>query len=176
MSGSDDAATPPAQLLTGSRIAAAGLLLLALLGLWQSMGLERWSIEGPGPGLFPVMVALVFALLALVVLIWPGRAAATEEGDTDAIDAETRQRTRAGFAIYSLSLLVLAAGAAWVGFTLTSMAVSVLIVRFAEGRAWFAAIAYGLGCAAVGLIGFGWLLRVDLPASFIEHAFFSLVR
>ena len=69
MSGSDDAAAPPAQLLTGSRVAAAGLLLLAGLGLWQALNLERWSIEGPGPGLFPVMVGLVFALLALVVLI-----------------------------------------------------------------------------------------------------------
>ena len=176
MSGSDDAAAPPAQLLTGSRVAAAGLLLLAGLGLWQSMGLERWSIEGPGPGLFPVMVALVFALLALVVLIWPGRAAATEEGDTDRIDPETRARTRSSFAIYALSMVVLAAGAAFMGFTVTSIAVSVLIVRFAEGRSWFAAIAYGLGCAAVGLVGFGWLLRVDLPSSFIEHAFFSLVR
>ena len=39
-----------------------------------------------------------------------------------------------------------------------------------------AAIVYGLACAAIGLIGFGWLLRVDLPSSPIERAFFSLVR
>ena len=51
-----------------------------------------------------------------------------------------------------------------------------LIVRFAEGRSWGAAFVYGLACAAIGLIGFGWLLRVDLPSSPIERAFFSLVR
>jgi hypothetical protein len=28
----------------------------------------------------------------------------------------------------------------------------------------------------IGLVGFGWLLRVDLPESPIERAFYSLVR
>jgi len=35
---------------------------------------------------------------------------------------------------------------------------------------------YGVACAVIGLVGFGWLLRVDLPESPIERAFYSLVR
>ena len=123
-----------------------------------------------------MIVSVVFVALALIVLIWPGRAASTEEGDTELIDQATRQQTRRSFAIYVMSLLVLTAGSAFAGFTITAVAVSVLIVRFAEGRSWGAAIVYGLACAAIGLIGFGWLLRVDLPSSPIERAFFSLVR
>lgn len=160
----------------GPRVAVLALLAVALVGLWQASRLERWSIEGPGPGLWPLMVALVFVALALIVLIWPGRAGETEEGDTDVIDADTARATRSRFGLYSVSLLLLAAGSAVAGFTLTSVAVSVLIVRFAEGRSWLAALGYGLACAAVGLVGFGWLLRVDLPAGPIERVFFSLVR
>ena len=162
--------------LTGPRIAVLGLLAVALVALWQVSRLERWSIEGPGPGLWPLMVTLMFVALALVVLIWPGRAGETEEGDTDTIDARTARETRSRFGLYSMSLLVLAGGSAVAGFTLTSVAVSVLIVRFAEGRSWLAAFVYGLACAVIGLVGFGWLLRVDLPAGPIERAFFSLVR
>ena len=169
---------PPAgsALKTGARLATLGLFALALVGLWQSSRLERWSFDGPGPGLFPMIVSVVFVALALIVLIWPGRAASTEDGDTELIDQATRQKTRRSFAIYVVSLLVLTAGSAFAGFTITAVAVSVLIVRFAEGRSWGAALVYGLACAAIGLIGFGWLLRVDLPSSPIERAFFSLVR
>ncbi len=175
-SASTPAAEPGRGLITGPRLATLGLLVVALVGLWQAMKLERWGFDGPGPGLFPLMVAVVFVALAAIVLIWPGRAATTEEGDTDTIDPQTRQRTRSSFLIYVASLLVLAAGSAFAGFTLTAIAISVLIVRFAEGRSWAAALTYGFACAAVGLIGFGWLLRVDLPSSAIERAFFSLVR
>ena len=51
-----------------------------------------------------------------------------------------------------------------------------LVLRFAERRSWRHAIVYGVACALIGLVGFGWLLRVDLPESPIERAFYSLVR
>jgi hypothetical protein len=58
----------------------------------------------------------------------------------------------------------------------TAIAVTVVIMRFAEKRSWFASLTYGVACAAIGLVCFGWLLRVDLPQSAVERAFFSLVR
>lgn len=160
----------------GVRLATLGLLGTALVGLWQAWGLERWAIDGPGAGLWPMLVASVCVALALVVLVWPGRHAATEEGDTDAIDPSERQRTRSAFALYSLTMVVLAAGSAFAGFTLTALAVSIILVRFAEGRSWLSAIVYGLAAALIGLVCFGWLLRVDLPTGPIERAFLSLVR
>ena len=160
----------------GARLAALGLLATALVGAWQAWGLERWSFDGPGPGLFPSLVVGVFVVLAVVVTIWPGRAGATEDGDTDEIDAAERARTRQTFALYALSLVVLALGAATVGFTLTCLAVAVLIIRGAERRSWTTAIVYGLVAALIGLVGFGMLLRVDLPTGPIEDRFFSIVR
>ena len=43
-----------------------------------------------------------------------------------------------------------------------------------KGRRLWAAPA--LVCAAVGLVCFGWLLRVDLPEGPIERTFYTYVR
>jgi TctA family transporter len=122
------------------------LFAVALVGLWQSSRLERWSFDGPGPGLVPAdRVGIVFVALALIVLIWPGRAASTEDGDTERDRSGHPAKDRRSFAIYVVSLLVLDRGLGVRGLhVVTAVAVSVLIVRFAEGRSWgAAAIVYG---------------------------------
>ena len=177
MSGATQSPTPaPGRAGQGVRLATLALLGVALVGLWQAWGLERWAIDGPGAGLWPTIVASVCVALAVVVLIWPGSQASTEEGDTDALDPAERQRTASSFRLYSIALVVLAAGSAFAGFTLTALAVAVLIVRFAERRSWSSALIYGVVAAVLGLVCFGWLLRVDLPTGPIERAFLSLVR
>ena len=162
--------------LSGARLAALGLLAAALVGFWQAWRLSNWGFDGPGPGLFPQIIAGVCVLLSLIVLLAPGRAAATEEGDTDRIDPTTAAATRRIFALYALAFVALAIGATYAGFAITAIVTAIIIVRFAEGRSWAAALGYGAICAAVGLVVFGWLLRVDLPESAVERAFFSLVR
>jgi len=104
----------------------------------------------------------------------PGPVRASVDADADDVDA--RIETRDTFAWYVVALLALTAGAMLAGFTITALLVSVIIVRFAERRSWRAAITYGVVCALVGLVGFGWLLRVDLPESGIERQFYALVR
>ena len=160
----------------GTRLATLALLAAALVGLWQAWGLERWAIDGPGAGLWPMIVASVCVALAVIVLIWPGPAGTTEEGDTDTIDTRELVRTRSTFNLYCLALIVLALGAAYGGFVLTSLTVSILLVRFAEGRSWGAALLYGVSASLIGLVCFAWLLRVDLPTGPIERAFLALVR
>jgi hypothetical protein len=158
----------------GTRMATFGLLAAALVGFWQSMRLDSWGFDGPGAGFFPQLVAGVCVVLALIVLVSPGRAGATEEGDTE----ETKGTAETGrtFAIYAVSLGVLALGAAFAGFAVTAVVVSVTIVHFAERRSWAAALSYGVASALIGLVCFGWLLRVDLPEGPVERAFYSLVR
>ena len=169
-------AAPAARPLWGVRGATLALLATALIGMWQAWGLERWAIDGPGPGLWPMVVASVCVALSLVVLLWPGRDSATEAGDTDPLDAAEAGRTRSTFGLYCLALVVLALGSAFAGFVLTAFAVSILLVRFAEGRSWRSALTYGLAASVIGLVCFAWWLRVDLPTGPIERAFLSLVR
>jgi hypothetical protein len=160
----------------GPRLAALGLLGVAGGGLWQAAGLERWSFEGPGPGLFPLLAGGVCAALALIVALFPGRAAATEDGDSEPLDPGQRRTSDRRFALYVAGLALLAVGPGLLGISLSAVAISVLLVRFAEGRSWRAALIYGVCAALIALVGFGWLLRVDLPTGPIERAFFSLVR
>ncbi|TAJ82950.1 tripartite tricarboxylate transporter TctB family protein [Reyranella sp.] len=162
--------------LSGTRIATLGLLAAALVGLWQSLRLDSWGFDGPGPGFFPTLVAGVCVVLAVIVFFSPGRAGVTEEGDTDDVPKDPSAGTGNTFAIYVASFAVLALGTAFAGFFVTIVAVTVLIMRFAERRSWVAAVGYGVACAAIGLVCFGWLLRVDLPEGPIERAFYTLVR
>jgi cobalamin synthase len=160
--------------LVGPRIAALGLLAAALVGLWQASLLESWSFDGPGAGFFPQAVAAACVALAALVFCFPGRAA--QAGDADA--GETPEAAGSGrtFAVYAAAFLLLAAGASYAGFGVTAVVVTVVIVRFAEGRSWLVAAGYGVACAVVGLVCFGWLLRVDLPQGAIDRMFFGLVR
>ncbi|TAJ36471.1 MAG: tripartite tricarboxylate transporter TctB family protein [Reyranella sp.] len=158
----------------GTRIATLALLAAALVGLWQSLRLESWGFDGPGPGFFPQLMAAICVALAVIVLVFPGQAQETEGGDTE--ESEASAEARRTFGIYIASFAVLAAGAMYAGFVATTLAFTIVIVRFAEKRSWLAAIGYGLACAAVGLVCFGWLLRVDLPEGPIERAFYSMVR
>ena len=160
----------------GPRAAALGLLAAAGIGLWQAAGLERWSFEGPGPGLFPLLAGGVCAALAIVVAVFPGRSASTDDSEPQAGDATDTTATRRRFALYALALGLLAVGPAHLGIALSSIAISVLLIRYAERRPWRAALVYGVCAALIALVGFGWLLRVDLPAGPIERAFFALVR
>lgn len=160
--------------LGGTRLVTLGLLAAALVGLWQAMQLDSWGFDGPGPGFFPQLMAGLCVALAVVVFVLPGRAGETEGGDTE--EVERSPETNRSFAIYVLALGLLAAGAMYAGFTVTTLAVTVLIMRFAERRSWLASMGYGVACAAAGLICFGWLLRVDLPEGPIERQFYMLVR
>jgi hypothetical protein len=160
--------------LGGTRLVTLGLLAAALVGLWQALRLDSWGFDGPGPGFFPQLMAGLCVVLALVVFAVPGRGGGTEAGDTE--EAGTSPETDRSFMIYVAALGVLAAGAMYAGFAMTVVAVTVLIMRFAERRSWLVSLGYGVACAAAGLVCFGWLLRVDLPEGPVERQFYMLVR
>lgn len=157
------------------RLTALALALVAGVGLWQALKLDRWGFDGPDAGFFPQLTAVACVVLALVVAAWPGRANVGDDGEADAGE-QGRILARRTFAIYALALLVIAAGALTAGFSPTALLVTVMLMRGAEGRSWAASIAYGVAICVVCLVAFGWLLRVDLPQGPVERLFFSMVR
>lgn len=161
--------------LLGTRLAALLLAAASGVGLWQALRLDRWGLDGPDAGFFPQMVAGVCLVLALLVAWRPGRAGADEDSGAEAPD-EGGVVTRDVFTVYCGALLLLAVGALFAGFAPTAIAVTVLVMRFAERRTWRASFIYALVCALVGLVLFGWALRVDLPEGPVERAFYGLVR
>ncbi len=154
----------------GVRLSALGLLTAAFVAVWQTFMLESWGFDGPGAGFFPQLLAVTCVVLAALTLLFPGRPAPSDDGD-DASGTDWRN-----FVVYSAGLGVMAAGSFFAGFVVTTIVATVVIVRFGEKRPWTQAIGYGVVCAVIGLVCFGWLLRVDIPESPVERAFYSLVR
>lgn len=158
-----------------ARTAAIAMVVVSAVALWKSLQLDRWGFDGPDAGLFPQILSGICLALSLLVAIWPGRPNEGEEGDADASE-EAAISTVDTFSVYAVALLALAAGTMFLGFAPTILVVTLLIIRFAEGRSWRAALSYGVICSLIGLVAFGWLLRVDLPEGPIERAFYSMVR
>jgi len=177
--------------MKGTRLAATGLLVLGLIGLWKALALERWSFEGPGPGLFPSLVALVFVALAIAVILRPGKeardpeeamaaddgAASSTEQESARVATQAEQReVKSTFRWTAAALIALAIGPQFAGFAVTTLVVCALVLRGAERRSWSVALSYGLIAALIGLVLFGGLLRVDLPVTALDRTVLGWVR
>lgn len=154
----------------GVRLSSLGLLIAAFVAVWQTYKLESWGFDGPGAGFFPQLVSAVCVALAALTLAFPGRPAPSEDGD------EVEGTDWRNFFVYCIAFGVMAAGSFFAGFAITTIVATVVIVRFGEGRSWARAVTYGVVCAVIGLVCFGWLLRVDIPESPVERTFYSFVR
>lgn len=164
--------------MSGARWTALGLFCAAAAAFWQATQLTRWGFDGPGPGLYPQILSVMCMALALLVLVLEKN---DPEPDTDDEEAVARYglaapKDRRTFHIYLLALAVLVAGSWFAGFIVTSIAVMVLTMRFAEGVSWKATLITAFSVTFVCVVGFGWLLQVSLPESHVDLAFRSLAR
>lgn len=166
-------------LMSGARWTALGLLLAAAAAFWQASLLPRWGFDGPGTGLFPQILAIIAMALALLVLVTekPNPAPVAED-DEDAVSRYDRAAPaeRRVFHLYLLALAVLVAGSWWAGFIVTTVAVVIIIMRFAEGVSWRASLITALVVALVGQVCFGWLLQVSLPSGHVDRGLRELLR
>ncbi len=164
---------------SGARWTALGLLLAAVATLWQAQALPRWGFDGPGTGLFPQALAVIAIVLAALVLLLERREPEPlESDDSEAVsryDLAAPEQRRV-FHFYLLALALLVAGSWWAGFIVTVAAVIITIMRFGEGVSWRATLITAALVAAVGQLGFGWLLQVSLPEGPVDRALRGLLR
>jgi hypothetical protein len=166
-------------MMSGGRWTALGLLLVAVAALWQAHSLPRWSFDGPGTGIFPLVLSIIAITLSVLVLITERREA--EPLDSDDTEAVSRYDLAAPaekrvFHFYLLGLVLLVAGSWWAGFIATAFAVIIVIMRFGEGVRWRATLITAAVVALVGQLGFGWLLQVSLPEGPADRALKALLR
>ncbi len=156
-----------------SKGGALAMLALSTVAAWASWQLDVWSFIGPGPGLFPMLISGLCMVLATIVLLTPSPPAA--EGDaSDEGPLEPPERTT--FAMYLVALVALAAGTAWLGLFLTCMLVCLIIVRFGERRSLGAALFAGACMGLIGVVLFGWILKVEIPTSYPEALIYQMLR
>ena len=87
----------------------------SLLFLWQSAGLDTWSIIGPGPGLFPLLTTAFCCVVAGLLFLFPGLA--RNHTDTErAADPPLEPAERRTFLIYCAAMPLLVVASTYLGF------------------------------------------------------------
>ncbi len=140
--------------MTTDRVAGVALLLLALGVAWESRRLPLGTHHGPGPGYFPLLLAAVLAVLAVVVMARgrgapPLRALAWVEAP--------RALAIVGAALFAAVALER------LGYRLTVLALLLFLLGVVERRRPWAVVLVAAGTALGSFWVFHTLLRVPLP-------------
>lgn len=147
--------TPPA----GPRrdlVGGLGFLLLALVGVEESLRLPLGTWQRPAPGLFPLLVSLVLAGMAVALLFAAGEAHATAPPG-----ASPAARPKVWWTV--VSLLAFWALLERLGFLSTSFLLLVFLLRGIAGQRWRLALATGAGASLASSLVFDRLLGLPLP-------------
>lgn len=150
---------------------------VAVLAAWQALRLGLGAGLEPGPGMFPLAVAVVVFGLACATLAaiareprGPDRAPQQQQqqqqsqpGPAPAPDAASDVRPARRVAWYAATILAWSFTLPWLGFTVSSALALVAILRGAERQPWWVSLAF----AAVAALACRWLfetlLGVPLP-------------
>jgi hypothetical protein len=154
------------------RLPYLGAAVLAALLLTHALDLEWESAFGPGPGVFPQIATGMALALALLLLLVPAFSReAPREAEEPLGPAERRS-----FLLYMAAPPLMVAGAAWLGFLLTCVLMALVICWGAERRSPLAALGFGLACGAIGTVGLGHMLHIELPYAAADSLLLGLIR
>ncbi len=140
-------------------VTSVALLAFFALALWLSKGLALHDALGPGPGFFPVWLAGIGAVLSVLLVIETARGPADSPGESLIPERD------ALFRIVSV-IVVLSAGAFvfdWLGWRITALGVSLLLLPALGARSLLAIIPFSLAASfGVFHVFYHWL-KVPLP-------------
>ena len=134
--------------------ALLGGAVLAVIG-W---GLDPGTSKLPGPGFFPLLIALAMAFLGIWLWFSPG----SEERSIPAESPRWRALAVALFSIVGYVLVLLEAG-----YLCSTFALLLIQLRWVEKQRWSTAIGIALSASAISLVVFRVLLKVPLPVGFL---------
>jgi putative tricarboxylic transport membrane protein len=143
------------------RLLALAVLAASGIYLANAWPLPQGTLARPGPGFYPLAVALFGAIIALawVVSVFR-RGPAMSSGSTLEGPSRTRVSATAGLLVGFCLLLP------WTGYLIASLLFTGLMLR-GLGAAWRSSLVIGLGTAAVSYYVFATLLGVPLPSGML---------
>ena len=141
-------------MLTTERLGGSALGLLALFVMWESRRLPLGTWHNPGPGYFPVLLAVVLLVLGGLVALMGGRA--PRVADVGWGEAGQALVILAVCAFICLALERL-------GYRLTMLGALLFLVWVVERRRLVTAVAFAAALAFGSFYLFDTLLRVPLP-------------
>lgn len=142
----------PAHQVVGALVALA----LGLGGAALAWGYGLGSMQRPGPGLWPFVVSVLVAGLALVLLV-RGRALG---------DAEAFTRSSVLPAVGLVTFIGLAVLMPVIGFEIPSLVLCVIWLRFLGGETWRSTVITSVATVAAFYLLFLYGLRIPLPHMF----------
>ena len=142
--------------------AASVLLAFALFAITQARGLRFGTVAAPGPGFFPLCLAMALSLAGIGLVVEAWRAA-----PADAPAPSVRPR-RFAIAATLGSLLVYALVLEWLGFLLATFALLVFFFRVLQRQRWLVAVAGSLATSLVSYFVFKTWLGVNLPGGLLQ--------
>jgi putative tricarboxylic transport membrane protein len=140
-------------------VASLAFLALFCATIWLSVALPLLDELGPGPGFFPLALAVIGAILCLVLIVETARAP-----DEDAAEPLTPDRP-ALFRILSV-IVMLALGAAaldWLGWRVTALIVAGALLPALGARAPIPIVVFSLAASFGVFHVFYYWLKVPLP-------------
>ncbi|MCW3820569.1 tripartite tricarboxylate transporter TctB family protein [Micromonospora sp. DR5-3] len=145
----------PAQRPVGAWVAQAVLIVLAAYVVISARGLGIWLPQGPGPGFFPLVLAVALVLLSVAWFIQTRRAAA----GSPAKDAYPWRRP----AITIASLVVLAAVLNVLGFQASMLLFLLFHLKVMGRRGWLTSVVIAVAGSIGAFYLFNDFLLVPLP-------------
>jgi putative tricarboxylic transport membrane protein len=142
-------------------VSAAVLLAFGLFAAAQASGLRFGTVAAPGPGFFPLglAMALCLAAIGLIVRAWRGAAA----------DVWTPTPDARRFAVAGTlgALLVYALVLEWLGFLLATFVLLVFFFRALQRQSWLVVVAGSLATSILSYLVFKTWLGVNLPGGLL---------
>ena len=139
-------------------VAAAVLLVFGLVAVSQARGLKLGSVAAPGPGFFPLGLAIAFSLVSLGLLVTAFR---TPSGAVPP-RADVGGRLKVAGALGALLLYALTLES--LGFPLATFGLLLFFFKVLQRQRWLVAVGGSLMTSLATYLIFKLWLGVNLPA------------
>ncbi len=136
--------------VSGAMLAALGAYIVSEARNW-----EYSTVEGPGPGFFPMWYGIAMVLLSLLLMVSSARQA--DSGKT--VDWRGVRRALGVWLAFTLSMALMK----WLGFLLVFGLLTLFVVAVMYQRPLKVAIATAVGNCAGFYLLFVVALRLELP-------------
>jgi len=141
--------------------AAAVLLAFGLFAITQARGLRFGTVAAPGPGFFPLSLAVALSLVGIGLIVHAWR--------TDPAPAEAPTDLRRAAVVGTfVSLLIYALVLEWLGFLLATFALLVFFFRVLQRQSWVVVFAGSLATSLLSYLVFKTWLGVNLPGGLLQ--------
>lgn len=150
----DTVTSTPTRGLRSDQVSGFVLVLLALFVGWQNRSYPLGTLQEPGPGYVPLMLAIFLGITGLLVILRGGhsqtlRAMAWPEAPRALVIL-----IASGVATYALER---------VGYRISVFAFLIFFLGVVERRHWLSALAVAAGFSVLSYALFDTVLRVQLP-------------